>query len=130
MRACFATAVALTMLSVSHSAFAISRIEQSLLKLQPEEWAQQACVIKGLDVVKRYKHLRRADRLMPDVFNRAKFAKGVVTAKGAAVRVGKRWYELSFECSVTDDRLTATTFTFELGEEIPPEVWDEVGLWR
>ena len=67
---------------------------------------------------------------MPDVFKRAQYADGVVSAKGAAVRSDKHWYALSFECTVTSDQLKATGFSFKLGDEIPPDEWDDVGLWR
>lgn len=100
------------------------------MKLNPEERAHQACVAKGLDVVRRDKRLSKADRLMPDTFKRARFDGSVVTAKGAAVRASDHWYALSFECTVSDDQMKAVAFTFELGKEIPPETWEEVGLWR
>jgi hypothetical protein len=67
---------------------------------------------------------------MPDVFKRAQFADGTVKAPGAAVRTGQHWYALSFECAVTDDQLKAKSFSFKLGDEIPPDTWDDVGLWR
>lgn len=112
------------------SANALTKMEQSLMKLDPQERAHQACAAKGLEAVRRDKRLKGADRLVPDVLKRAQFADGVVSAKGAAVRTGKHWFALSFECAVTSDQLKATSFTFVLGEEIPPEKWDEVGLWR
>lgn len=99
------------------------------MKLDPEERAHQACVIKGLQAVRSDKRLAKADRLMPDTFKRAKFDGQVVSAAGAAVRAGKHWYALSFTCTVAPDAPKALDFTFEIGDEIPPERWDDVGLW-
>jgi hypothetical protein len=130
MRACFAAVIALTVCIGGLPANALTKMEQSLMKLDPQERAHQACVAKGLEVVRRDKRLVHADRLVPDVLKRAQFADGVVHAKGAAVRTGKHWYALSFECAVTSDQLKATSFTFNLGDEIPPDTWDDVGLWR
>jgi hypothetical protein len=130
MRACVAAIVALTVSLSAVPAVALTKMERSLMKLDPEERAHQACVAKGLDTVRRDKRLAHADRLMPDVFRRAQFADGMVKAKGAAVRSDQHWYALSFECAVTEDQLKATSFTFQLGDEIPPDTWDEVGLWR
>jgi hypothetical protein len=105
-------------------------LEKSLMKLNPEERAHQACVVKGLEAVRRDKRLSRADRLMPDTFKRATFADNVVSAKGAAVRADEHWYALSFQCTVSDDQLKALAFSYELGKEIPPDTWEDVGLWR
>ena len=100
------------------------------MKLSPEERAQQACVARGIDALRRDKRLRGVDRLMPDTFGRARFDGSMVSAKGAAVRANKGWYAVSFDCTLGDDQLKATAFTYQLGEEIPPEQWEDVGLWR
>lgn len=105
-------------------------LEKSLMKLDPEERAHQVCVAKGLDAVRRDKRLAQADRLMPDTFKRAAFDGTVVSAKGAAVRSNKHWYQLKFDCTVSSDQLKAVAFTYELGKEIPPDTWEEVGLWK
>lgn len=113
------------------AAVAAGALERSLMKLSPEERAHQACVIKGLETVRRSdKRLKKADRLMPDTFKRAIFDGSLVSAKGAAVRAVDHWYALTFECSVSDDQMKALAFTYKIGDEIPPEKWDEVGLWR
>jgi hypothetical protein len=113
------------------NATAAGSLDKSLMKLEPVERAQQACVIKGLDALRRSdKRLAKADRLMPDTFKRPNFDGSVVTAKGAAVHANKQWYALSFECTVSDDQMKALAFTFKLGDAIPPETWEDVGLWR
>lgn len=109
---------------------AASALERSLMKLDPEERAHRTCAAKGLDVVRRDKRLSKADRLVPDTFNRAKFDGSVVVAKGAAVRANKHWYALTFSCTLSADLLKATDFKFELGDEIPKERWEDVGLWQ
>ncbi len=110
---------------------AAGSLERSLLKLDPIERAHQACVIKGLDAIRRGdKRLAKADRLMPDTFKRANLTGNVVSAKGAAVRANEHWYAISFECTVSDNQLKALAFTFKVGEEIPPDKWEEAGLWR
>jgi hypothetical protein len=126
-----ASAAALAILLIGlEPVSAVTKMEQSLMRLDPEERAHQVCVAKGLEVVRRDKRLKRADRLMPDTFKRAQFSDGTVMAKGAAVRASAHWYELAFECTLSADRMTATKFTYQLGDEIPPEVWEDVGLWR
>lgn len=116
-------------LGVPAAAFGGS-FEKSLMKLSPEERAHQACAAKGLETIRRDKRLPGADRLMPDTFKRTHFEGSVVMAKGAAVRAKSHWYALSFECTVSDDQLKAMAFTYQLGEEIPPDRWEDAGLWR
>lgn len=134
MRVWSAVMVALAAnLCVSFSApqaAAVTRMERALLKLDPEERAHQVCAAKGLEVVKGDKRLARVDRVMPDTFQRAKIVEGVLKAKGAAVRANSHWYKLTFDCTLSDDQLKVTAFTYEVGKEIPPEEWDEIGLWR
>lgn len=117
-------------LMVHAGAAAAGSLKRSLMKLEPEERAHQACVMKGLETVRREKRLAGADRLMPDTFKRAHFDGSVVSAKGAAVRAKSHWYALSFECKVSDDQTQALAFSYKIGDEIPPEEWDDIGLWK
>lgn len=132
LRTVWALVIATVVFSDVGRAVAAGSLDKSLMKLDPVERAHQACVIKGLEMVRRDgdKRLAKADRIQPDTFKRAQFDGSVVTAKGAAVRANKHWYALSFECQVSDDQMKALAFTFKLGNEIPPETWEEVGLWQ
>src|SRR6266850_2847828 len=105
-------------------------MEDALKKLDPVERAHQACVIKGVDTLRREKRLPGADRMKTGVAGAAIFDGSVVTAKGGAVRAKGRWYSLKFTCSVTSDRMKAVSFTYELGQEIPEAKWEAYGLWR
>jgi Domain of Unknown Function (DUF930) len=104
-------------------------MDKALAKLAPEERSQQACVLKGLDTVRRDARLRRADRISASIFGPAVLDGTLLTAKGGAIRVADRWYALSFACHLTGDLMKATSFTFALGAEIPKESWDKLGLW-
>lgn len=106
-------------------------IDQALMKLEPEERAHQACIIKGLSIVQKEKRLRGADRMKTSIFGRAAFDGTThLMAKGGAVRVKKHWYRLSFECKLTPDQMKATSFSYQLGAEIPHEDWEDLGLWQ
>ena len=103
--------------------------DDALRKLEPEERSHQACIIKGLDAVRRDARLRHADRINTSIFSRAVLNGTTLTAKGGAVRASKRWYTLVFTCSLTPDYMRAISFTFQLGAEIPKQRWEEYGLW-
>jgi uncharacterized protein DUF930 len=104
-------------------------LDQALLKLAPEERSHQVCILKGLGTVKREARLRRADLLKTSIFSPAVLQGTLLTAKGGAVRTKNRWYAITFTCQLTGDLMKATTFSFELGDEIPKNRWDQLGLW-
>jgi hypothetical protein len=105
-------------------------LEESLLKLLPEEQARQACIVKGIDQIRRDKRLRKADRLKTSILNPAELDGTIVTANGAAVHAKDRWYALKFTCAVSKDLLKATSFAYEIGQEIPREKWEDLGRWE
>ena len=109
---------------------AADAIRQAMLKLNPEERAHQACVIKGIEELRRGKKLPGADRLKTGIFKPAAFNGTTVAASGGAVRAKDHWYSLKFTCAVTADQMQATSFTYELGAEIPEVEWDDLGLWK
>jgi hypothetical protein len=105
-------------------------MDKALAKLAPEERSQQACVLKGLDAVRRDARLHRADRIAASIFVPAVLNGTLLTAKGGAVRAGDHWYALSFTCQLTGDLMKATSFAFVLGAEIPKTTWEKHGLWQ
>lgn len=104
-------------------------MDRVLAKLEPEERADQVCMILGMEKVRKDRALPHADRMKSEVLGRAKFTGTRVTTTGGAVRANHRWYRLSFDCTVTPDQMKATAFTYKLGAEIPREKWDDIGLW-
>lgn len=122
--------ITIGLLSVLSNAAVAGPVEQMMLKLGPEERAHQACVIKGIDELRRAKRLPGADRLKTGIFKPAAFDGTTVAATGGAVRAKDHWYALKFTCAVTPDQMKATSFTYELGGLIPEEKWDELGLWK
>ena len=117
---------ALILLTQGASANAIDR---ALAQLDPEERAHQACIILGVDTIRKDRALPHADRMKTGALERAKFEGNRVTSTGGAIRSDHHWYRISFACTVTKDRMRATAFTYKLGPEIPRKKWDEIGLW-
>lgn len=122
-----AIAFALAIFAATHATAA--GIESSLAKLEPEERSHQACILKGLRDVARNPKLRGADRMKTSIFIPAVLNAATLTAPGGAVRVKGHWFRLAFACTLTQDYMKATTFTFDLGAEIPKDAWDRLGLW-
>jgi hypothetical protein len=105
-------------------------IEESLMRLDPEERAHQACILKGIDDLNRSQKLKKVDRLKTSILSPAKFDGTTVVAKGGAVRANHRWYALKFTCGVGKDQMKATSFEYEIGPEIPPDKYEDLGLWK
>ncbi|MGO4682740.1 DUF930 domain-containing protein [Hyphomicrobium sp. 2TAF46] len=104
-------------------------MDQSLLKLDPEERAHQVCILKGILDINRAKKLTHVDRLKTSILSRATFDGTTVVAKGGAVRANHRWYQVKFTCAVTKDQMRATSFDYEIGPEIPESKWEDLALW-
>lgn len=104
-------------------------MDQSLLKLDPEERSHQVCILKGILDINRAKKLNHVDRLKTSILSRATFDGTTVVAKGGAVRANNHWYQVKFTCAVTKDQMRATSFEYEIGPEIPEHKWEDLGLW-
>lgn len=128
MQGGYALTAALMMLVPT--AAAAGSMEDLLAKLAPEERAHQACILRGFDIARKDARLRGADRMKTSIFGRAVLAGTTLNANGGAVRVKGHWYAMSFSCTLTSDLLKATTFSYNLGKEIPKPRWDDLGLWQ
>jgi hypothetical protein len=51
-----------------------------------------------------------------------------VIADGAAFRSGHAWHELKFRCELTTDLTKVAAFEFSVGDAIPREDWESLGL--
>ena len=105
-------------------------MDQTLLKLDPEERARQVCILKGIIDINRSKKLKQVDRLKTSILSQATYDGKTVATKGGAVRAKDRWYRIKFTCAVTSDQMKATSFEYEIGPEIPESDWEDLGLWK
>lgn len=112
----------------AHAACA-GKLENSFEKLDPEEIARQACSVAGVDQIKRDKALARVDRMKTGILAPAVLNGETLIGKGGAVRAKDRWYAVTFTCALTKDHKKATSFAYQLGDEIPQEKWEDLGLW-
>lgn len=120
----------LAVLSQQGAALADEAMDRAFMKLEPEERAHQACILRGIDAVRKGSKLKGVDRVKTSILSPATFTNNVVTAKGGAVRAKHHWYAIEFTCAVTDDQMKATSFDYKLGDEIPETKWEDYGLWK
>lgn len=105
-------------------------LDESFEKLPDEERARQVCIVLGIDKIRKDKRVAKADRVKTSIFSQAVFADSTVSTKGGAVRSNQQWYRLSFTCHLDANLKHAKDFTFEIGEVIPEDQWEDLGLWK
>ncbi|WP_352723009.1 DUF930 domain-containing protein [Mesorhizobium sp. M0491] len=66
-------------------------------------------------------------RWHPD-FQPARVVSFAAGANGAAFRSRRNWYGLKFRCQLAGDGESVVGFEFLVGDLVPREKWDELGL--
>lgn len=122
--------LAVVVLCALPAAVQAGKAEDSLAKLDPTFRAHQACILRGLDAIRRDPVLRAAVHMKTSILSPADLNGTTLVAKGGAVKAQSHWYALSFTCQLNADFMKATSFTYKLGAEIPERDWERLGLWR
>lgn len=106
----------------------MERIRQTMKTLADSEKLMQLCNIEGLEQIRRAAPQTDPDTLVPYAMADL-FTDGLtLTAAGGAFRSRRKWYGVSFRCTVAPTLDGVTAFAFELGDAIPPEHWEEHNL--
>nr|WP_282568372.1 DUF930 domain-containing protein [Bosea sp. ASV33] len=99
-----------------------------LPRLAPDERVEQLCGLEAMGQIHDWKRDFEPDRVTAYALSGTKLSGRVLTAEGAAFRSRRRWYGLRFACTVSPDLKRVTAFAFHVGEPIPRESWDALGL--
>lgn len=84
----------------------------------PQERVIQLCNHEAIEQVRRARPKLRARFALAEARSAPALSGLSVTADGAAIHGGGRWYDLSFRCKVTPDLAGVASFAFALGAEI------------
>jgi hypothetical protein len=114
------------------TAFAVDRrMASSLRKLDPTTRFEQICDMEAMQRIGRSKSNRyRPDRALTAAVSDAVITGDTMKGDGGAFRHRKQWYQFSFTCTVSPDRMKVKAFDFQLGAAIPESKWEDYGLWR
>ena len=134
----FGLALTIALLSGSNLAAADSRgeaqneakFEAMLKRIDPEDRLEQICDFAAADRIGRDKNPYHPDRAVIDSISAPKIVGDTVQGSGGAFRSGGQWYQFSFTCKTTPDRLKILSFDYRVGEKIPEDKWDGYRLWR
>jgi hypothetical protein len=100
----------------------------TLPQLEPAERMIQLCGLEAMEQVHLWQPAFRPDSLVAYALSDPAIAANGVHAEGAAFRSEGNWYRMSFDCAVTPDHMRVLSFTFRVGDPVPPEEWEAHNL--
>ncbi len=116
---------------IGASSFAAdSRVAAMLRGLDPSTRFEQACGIEAMNRIKKEAAPYRPDRAITDAVSEAKVKGDTMEGSGGAFRSGGKWYQFSFTCKASPDRMNVVFFSYKIGSTIPEGKWEEYGLWH
>jgi len=77
--------------------------EEQMLMIEPSERIEQRCNARGMGEVGRAGKGLKPDELVAYAYADPVIRGARITAKGAAVRSGRTWYHLAYECETERD---------------------------
>ncbi len=107
-----------------------AKLEKMLQQIDPSERFIQICSYIAAERISQDKSPYRPDRAVMDASSEARIDGDRMIGDGAAFRSRKEWYQFSFNCETSPDRMKVLSFTYKVGEKIPEEKWEKFGLWR
>jgi len=93
-----------------------------------DERMVQLCNLEALDQIRKWKADFQPERVVPYATAEEKIRGTTIKAEGAAFRSRRNWYGLKFSCDLAGDGQSVVGFEFLVGDPIPREKWDELGL--
>lgn len=126
----FTLATSAFLLCLGSAQAANSRLPAGFMKMEPKTRSLQICNYKGSREIAKEKEYSRLDRVVVDAMSSPTFDRNVISGDGGAFRVRGHWHRLQFKCVLADDNLSATSFTYQVGDIIPEDEWERYGLWR
>jgi len=123
-----AGAAALALAVPSHAE--TSRFDRSLSHLDPMTRLEQVCAVETMARVNKDDNPYRPDRAVIYALSKPKISGDTVTGEGGAFRSKGKWYQYSFTCKTTPDRMRVSAFTYKIGKPIPEAKWETYGLYR
>jgi hypothetical protein len=128
----FSKTISVTVFSViSAASFAAdSRTAVMLRGLDPATRFQQACDIEAMSRIGKDATSYHPDRAVIDAVSETKVSGDTMEGAGGAFRSGGKWYQFSFTCRTSPDRMKVVFFSYKVGTLIPEGKWEAYGLWR
>ncbi|MEW6629761.1 MAG: DUF930 domain-containing protein [Pseudomonadota bacterium] len=104
------------------------QVRADLATFASEDRMSQLCNIEAMDQIHKWKADFQPDRVVAYATAGEKIRGTTIRADGAAFRSRKNWYALKFNCELSPDGESVIGFEFLVGDPVPQERWDELGL--
>jgi len=105
-----------------------SKVERILKQLDPDARFEQICDLEAARRISEDKSYR-PERAVVSALGEPKVANATMTGSGGAFKSKGQWYQFSFTCRTSPDHMQVLSFSYRVGEPIPPEQWEKSGLW-
>ena len=105
-----------------------AKVERMLKQLDPDARFEQICDLEAMQRIGRDKAYR-PERTIVSALGEPKVSDTTMTGSGGAFKSRGQWYQFSFTCRTSPDHMQVLSFSYRIGEPIPPEQWDKNGLW-
>ncbi|WP_158409588.1 DUF930 domain-containing protein [Devosia psychrophila] len=102
-----------------------AQVRETLPLLAPDERIVQLCNIEALEQIRIANAGRFPDSLDTSAFEETEISNGKLSAPLGAYRAARKWFYVTFECTPGPDLESVVEFTFDLGDEVPRELWEE-----
>lgn len=103
------------------------KFEQSLKRLDPSERILQVCSLAATQRIAGDKKTFRPDRAVMDSVSSPQEIGDKISGTGGAFRSRGVWYQFSYSCATSPDRLKVLAFEFQVGDKIPASKWSCLG---
>jgi hypothetical protein len=100
----------------------------ALGQMTADERMVQLCDVEAMAQIAAWRKAYEPDRVVDQATAETRIDGVRVIADGAAFRSDRAWYGLKFRCELTADLTKVAAFEFSVGEAIPREDWEELGL--
>ena len=105
-------------------------LENILKRMDPATRLEQVCDAEAMKRINRDNREFRIDRSVVSAITEPRVKGDMLSGSGAAFRSRGKWYQYSFTCKATPDRLRVISFEYKLGHEIPEAQWSQHGLYQ
>ena len=121
----------LALIGSSQSAWSLNddRLNSQLLKLDPATRLEQTCDAEVMFKINKENKELSVDKVIAYTFGNPTVGTNSLTAPGAALRSRGSWYHLSFYCETGPQHLDAHKLSYQVGAEIPQDLWTKYFLY-
>ncbi len=106
----------------------MAKIRHTLTTFADSERMVQLCNIEGLEQIRRAEPKYDPDALVGYAMADLAYDGMTISATGGAFRSRRKWYGISFNCTVAPGYEGVTAFEFKLGDPIPEDQWEDHNL--